>query len=362
MGIFHSTTRILASKPRDEEEGENPSCPNLQNRCKKSHGDSSLKTLIFFSSIYKAAKGLLQKVFNFSRPRKTAHHFLPIQNQTASSVPLLISLTDDDEAQCENVGEQNCSNALVSSDFDQEIVEEIAPANFPSSSSFRVEENYSAARNEIDHDAVVSVPQMRCSKIKHYSNRHRILLVGEGDFSFSACLAVAFGSATNIIATSLNNTAFLKKNYGSALSNIEEVTSRGGKVMHGIDATEIGKHEFLRQLKFDRIVFNFPFAGFFPKSSPEFQLRQHRRLVSRFLKNAKEMMSENGEIHISNKTNGVNAEFNVQSIASSHGLRLIAAVKFKCSNYPGYNTKYGIGGDKNFNCYPSKTFKFGLKT
>ncbi|KAH6768134.1 hypothetical protein C2S51_013470 [Perilla frutescens var. frutescens] len=197
-------------------------------------------------------------------------------------------------------------------------------------------------------------------KIKHYSNRHRILLVGEGDFSFSACLAVALGSATNIIATSLNNTAFLKKNYGSALSNIEEVRSRGGKVMHGIDATEIAKHKFLRQLQFDRIVFNFPLAGIFPKSSPEFQLRQHERLVSLFLKNSKEMISENGEIHISHKTVGVHAEFNLESIASSHGLRLIAAVKFKCFNYPGYNTKCGFGGDKNFNCKLSKTFKFGL--
>lgn len=83
--------------------------------------------------------------------------------------------------------------------------------------------------------------------------------------------------------------------------------------------------------------------------------------MSLFLKNAKEMVSENGEIHISNKTNGVNAKFNLESIASSHGLRLIAAVKFKCGNYPGYNAKYGFGGDNNFNCYPSNTFKFGLK-
>lgn len=41
--------------------------------------------------------------------------------------------------------------------------------------------------------------------IKHYSSSHRILLVGEGDFSFSACLARAFGSANNIVATSLDS-------------------------------------------------------------------------------------------------------------------------------------------------------------
>lgn len=41
--------------------------------------------------------------------------------------------------------------------------------------------------------------------IQHYSNSHRILLVGEGDFSFSVSLANAFGSATNMVATSLDS-------------------------------------------------------------------------------------------------------------------------------------------------------------
>lgn len=39
----------------------------------------------------------------------------------------------------------------------------------------------------------------------HYSSNHRILLVGDGDFSFSLCLARAFGSAHNLVATSLDS-------------------------------------------------------------------------------------------------------------------------------------------------------------
>lgn len=40
--------------------------------------------------------------------------------------------------------------------------------------------------------------------VKGYSSKQRILLVGEGDFSFSLCLARAFGSAHNMVATSLD--------------------------------------------------------------------------------------------------------------------------------------------------------------
>lgn len=41
--------------------------------------------------------------------------------------------------------------------------------------------------------------------IEHYSSGQEMLLVGEGDFSFSACLARAFGYAGNMVATSLES-------------------------------------------------------------------------------------------------------------------------------------------------------------
>ncbi|KAL8469621.1 hypothetical protein ACS0TY_032465 [Phlomoides rotata] len=199
--------------------------------------------------------------------------------------------------------------------------------------------------------------------IKHYSSRHRILLVGEGDFSFSASLALAFSSASNIIATSLNSQEFLKINYSRAASNIEQLRRSESRVMHEVDATKIANHPSLGHVKFDRIIFNFPYAGLanIKKLPREAQLGCHRRLVRQFLKNAKKMISENGEIHISHKTNSFHVEFDLESIASDHRLRLIEAVNFNCLDYPGYNTKSGFGGDNNFDCSPSKTYKFGIK-
>lgn len=54
-------------------------------------------------------------------------------------------------------------------------------------------------------DIPVVVKGMEGRWIKHYSSCHRILLVGEGDFSFSTCLASAFGRASNMVATSLDS-------------------------------------------------------------------------------------------------------------------------------------------------------------
>ncbi|XP_043720401.1 uncharacterized protein At4g26485-like [Telopea speciosissima] len=197
-------------------------------------------------------------------------------------------------------------------------------------------------------------------RIKHYSSSHKILLVGEGDFSFSACLAKVFGSADNMVATSLDSKSFLKKNYSNSMSNIKDLKSRGCIVLHGVDATTMSVHEFLEGIKFDRIVFNFPYAGWFKEKSPENQISLHQKLVRLFFKNAKKMLLEDGEIHISHKSNRFHCEWNIVSLASLNGLNFIKSVEFNLNDYPGYNTKYGFGGDDNFDCNPSETYMFRM--
>ncbi|XP_034704161.1 uncharacterized protein At4g26485-like, partial [Vitis riparia] len=195
--------------------------------------------------------------------------------------------------------------------------------------------------------------------IKHYSSEYKILLVGEGDFSFSASLAVAFASATNITATSLDSIEFLSTNYRYALSNIDTLRSLGAKVMHDVDATKMAHVFPFNCMRFDRVVYNFPLAGFFPNASREDQIRRNQMLVQLFLENAKKMIHIDGEIHIVHKSNGFFLEWNLEFLASRVGLRLVEEEPFNFMDYPGYRTKYGFGGDNNFNCNPSRTYKFG---
>ena len=62
---------------------------------------------------------------------------------------------------------------------------------------------------------------------------------------------------------------FLSKNYKNALSNIDKLRSLGAKVMHNVDATKMANVFPFNCMRFDRVVYNFPLAGFFPDESKE---------------------------------------------------------------------------------------------
>lgn len=54
-------------------------------------------------------------------------------------------------------------------------------------------------------------------------------------------------------------------NYRNAELNLAFLKFYGASVLHEVDATTIKHHVNLHMRKFDRIIFNFPHAGFFGK-------------------------------------------------------------------------------------------------
>lgn len=66
---------------------------------------------------------------------------------------------------------------------------------------------------------------------------------------------------------------FLSTNYRLALSNIDKLRSLGAKVMHDVDATKMAHVFPFNCMRFDRVVYNFPLAGFFPNESREDEIR-----------------------------------------------------------------------------------------
>ncbi|KAJ0095700.1 hypothetical protein Patl1_16331 [Pistacia atlantica] len=196
--------------------------------------------------------------------------------------------------------------------------------------------------------------------VTHYSSTHQILLVGEGDFSFSLCLALSFASASNICTTSLDSYDTVIKKYKKAKSNLGTLEKLGASILHGVDATKMKLHPNLKMRKFDRIIFNFPHAGFYGKEDNKHMIEMHRSLVHGFFKNASTMLRANGEVHVSHKTKPPFDSWNLVELASSNSLSLNECVPFQEEDYPGYNHKRGDGPrcDEAFPLGECRTFKF----
>ncbi|KAF3451911.1 hypothetical protein FNV43_RR08007 [Rhamnella rubrinervis] len=198
---------------------------------------------------------------------------------------------------------------------------------------------------------------------KHYSSRHRILLVGEGDFSFSLSLARRFGSARNMVATSLDTQEDIATKYSNGIKNVRELELRGCIVLFGVDAKQMSQHYFLSTQRFQRIVYNFPHVGFRYREGSYCQIQSNKRLVKSFLKNAKVLLrKEGGEIHISHKEGDPYNKWDLVKKAEKIGLVLHETVPFRMDDYPGYRNKRAQGSlsDAPFHLGVCSTYKFKL--
>jgi 25S rRNA (uracil2634-N3)-methyltransferase len=95
----------------------------------------------------------------------------------------------------------------------------------------------------------------------------RILLIGEGNFSFAVALLqhppapLDYLPPANITATALDTEEECHTKYPDAEQNIRVLREKGTRVLFGVDATRLEKTSALKRKVFDRIVWNFPHAG-----------------------------------------------------------------------------------------------------
>ncbi|KAK9937408.1 hypothetical protein M0R45_014202 [Rubus argutus] len=159
-------------------------------------------------------------------------------------------------------------------------------------------------------------------KIVHYSSSQKILLVGEGDFSFAICLAKAFGSASNMLATSLNSREELGVNYSNAMNNLKELEDRGCTILHGVDVHTMSQHPDLIYRRFDCIIYNFPHAGyvrgFSSSESDNSQILAHKKFVKGYFMSARQMLSICGQIHVTHKTRPPFTEWRIVKLAEDY--------------------------------------------
>uniref|UniRef100_A0A8C8SE13 phenylalanine--tRNA ligase n=1 Tax=Pelusios castaneus TaxID=367368 RepID=A0A8C8SE13_9SAUR len=119
----------------------------------------------------------------------------------------------------------------------------------------------------------------------------RLLLVGEGNFSFSAYLCDTSDPETHITATSYESEERVSRQT-FANSNIQHLRGKGVEVHFCVDGTKLKDYFLPAKRNFDCIYFNFPHCG------RKAGVTKNRELLAKFFSSCADVLTEKGEVHV----------------------------------------------------------------
>ncbi|KAI5282558.1 ferredoxin-fold anticodon-binding domain-containing protein 1 isoform X1 [Manis pentadactyla] len=168
----------------------------------------------------------------------------------------------------------------------------------------------------------------------------RLLLVGEGNFSFAAALSETLGPSTSVTATCLQGPADSARD-PAARRNLQRLREQGIEVRFGVDCTQLADAFELHDREFDRIYFNFPHCG------RKAGVAKNRELLAKFFQSCADVLAEEGEIHVTlcRGQGGTPADkpmrewhnsWQVVAMAARGGFILSDVHPFSCEAVPGY--------------------------
>ncbi|NIG61098.1 ferredoxin-fold anticodon-binding domain-containing protein 1 [Pontoporia blainvillei] len=180
----------------------------------------------------------------------------------------------------------------------------------------------------------------------------RLLLVGEGNFSFAAALSETLDPSTSITATCLQRPADLARD-PLARENLQRLRERGTEVRFGVDCTQLIDAFELQDREFDRIYFNFPHCG------RKAGVAKNRELLAKFFQSCADVLAEEGEVHVAlcRGQGGTPADkpmrewhnsWQVVAMAALGGFILSDVHPFSCEAVPGYKCTGYRSQDKSF--------------
>ena len=175
------------------------------------------------------------------------------------------------------------------------------------------------------------------AKEQLYPDGKRLLLVGEGDFSFTAALIRLRGHGGDLVSTCLDTQEQLDKKYPGSKVFLDQLKEQGAVVVTGVDATNLQECEAVggSGAQVDNIIFNFPHTGCGIKDKAK-NVALHQKLLVEFFTSAKELINAEGEIHVTLKRGEPYESWRLQHMARDAGLVLKTAFPFSADMFPGY--------------------------
>jgi hypothetical protein len=175
------------------------------------------------------------------------------------------------------------------------------------------------------------VPQPSANGTDRNAPSASILIVGDGDFSFSRGLIRKRGRrrGAGMVVTSYDSKSEVLAKYPQAASILAEVRKNRAKVLHSIDCRALHTSKALGGKTFDRVVFNFPHSG---------QQRVHvnKALLRDFFASAAQVLTPTGEIHVTLRDRPPYSNWKVEEQARLAGLKVVSNRQFDAKAFPGY--------------------------
>lgn len=196
-----------------------------------------------------------------------------------------------------------------------------------------------------------------------YGSGERILLVGEGNFSFAHALCRNLDSGAGVYATCLDTEAQLSKKYADVANYRKLIEATDGTVLTGVDASRLHK---VKEFKgaFRKIVFNFPHLGSGEKDMDK-NIAQHRQLLAAFFISAEKCLDPGHDsfIHVALKIGEPYKSWKVVQTARAAvpELDLHTVVPFVESAWEGYSHRRTKGFDDSFSKSASEELSKGAK-
>ncbi|XP_017373155.1 ferredoxin-fold anticodon-binding domain-containing protein 1 [Cebus imitator] len=180
----------------------------------------------------------------------------------------------------------------------------------------------------------------------------RLLLVGEGNFSFAAALSETLDQSTRLTATCLQLPAEVARD-PVARENLQCLLERGIDVRFGVDCTQLSDVFELHDREFHQIYFNFPHCG------RKAGVAKNRELLAKFFQSCADVLAEEGEVHVAlcRGQGGTPVDkpqrewhnsWQVVAMAALGGLILSDVYPFSCKAVPGYKCTGYRSQDKSF--------------
>ncbi|XP_063974995.1 ferredoxin-fold anticodon-binding domain-containing protein 1 homolog isoform X2 [Diachasmimorpha longicaudata] len=195
-------------------------------------------------------------------------------------------------------------------------------------------------------------------RLSIFHENDKILLLGEGNFSFSRSL-LKHNLKIQVTSTCYESSAIS----GEAENNIKCLETQGVSVLLGVDATRLSEHVVLKSQKFDKIIFNFPHC------CSKMRLDKNRKLLRDFFVSSGSLLEPNGQILVTlcNGQGGTlrdaprrrwDDSWKAREMAAHGDFVLTSVENFCVDMFEGYEVTGYRGLDKKFHMIEALTHVF----